>query len=1022
MAPEIRLKRYKAEKQIIEEILASNILKDLPTEKIISRGQELVENIRESKSFSMENFLSIYNLSSAEGTAILGLAEALLRIPDQANSTKLINDKLGHKNWQDYLLKKNFSFKSLIATFGLYFSGKVADLAIADNMLSKLFDRLGAKVFVNITKAAILYLSKEFIFAENMAAAIKRQISQPSAKFSFDLLGESARTEYHADIYYRQYEEAIQLLGASVGHSGQLSNTERPNLSIKLTALHPRFEYSKLAELETSFFDKLVKLVEQAMRNQLTVTFDAEESFRTDIYLAFVTKLIKHESFKNFHGIGLVVQAYQKISLEVIDYIVNLAKDTGKVIPVRLVKGAYWDSEIKRSQELGLKDYPVFTVKEYTDLNYITCARKIFDNDKLLYPQIATHNALTVATIIEIAGDKKFEFQKLYGMGDVLHKKLAENYDVRTYAPVGTTKDLLAYLMRRMLENGASSNFVNKVSNKSVPISQIIYDINAKVADLMRVEGKIILPEDIYSNRKNSMGYDLGYKSDYEHIKEKISEYNAKIYEVGSVINGQEHIKPKHATELFRPAKYAEKFSSHSNASENDITNAVETASQAFEQWTNLQVEVRAQILNKIADEFEDNKFELYSILIKEAGKTIADAINEVIEAVDFCRYYANQALQIMAQKQLAGPTGEDNFLSLHGRGVFVCISPWNFPLAIFTGQIVAALVTGNAVIAKPAVQTPVIANYAIKLMHKAGVPKEILNLVFCTGDNISKYVIANSKIAGVVFTGSCATAKLINKTLALEHDAILPLIAETGGQNAMIVDSSALLEQVTDDVLLSAFYSAGQRCSALRVLYVQEEIYPELLAMIEKAMALIKVGDSTDFSYDIGPVIDQISHDKLSAHIADMAHKGFKITRHPQSGSRSDGYYFYPHIIEINSINDIESEKFGPILHVIKYNSANLDQVIGEVNNCGYGLTFGIHSRIEERINYIKSQIKAGNIYANRSMIGAKVESQPFGGEKMSGTGFKAGGPHYLLKFVTERTITVNVTAFGGNVKLLNM
>lgn len=1021
MKPDIKLTRYRAEKQIIEDILASNILQDLPTEKIISHGQELVKIIRQSRSFSMENFLSIYNLSSAEGTAILGLAEALLRIPDQTNSKKLINDKLGNKNWQKFLLQKNFSFKSLITTFGLYFSGQIADLAIADNLLSKLFDRLGAQIFVTVTKAAILYLSKEFIFAENIAAAIKRQQNAASAKFSFDLLGESARTEYHADIYYRQYEEAIQLLGASFSNS-QHSSSAQPNLSIKLTALHPRFEYSKLAELETSFLDKVVKLLEQAMHNQLTVTFDAEESFRTDIYLAFVTKLIKHKSFKNFHGIGIVVQAYQKISLEVIEYIANLAQETGKVIPVRLVKGAYWDSEIKRSQELGLRDYPVFTVKEYTDLNYIACARKIFDNDKLLYPQIATHNALTVSTIIEIAGDKKFEFQKLYGMGDVLHQKLAENYDVRTYAPVGTTKDLLAYLMRRMLENGASSNFVNKVSNQSVPISEIIYDISRKITDLMHVGGKIILPEDIYSNRKNSMGYDLGYQSDYEHIKAKIAEYNTKIYEVGSIVNGQENVKLKHATELFRPAKYAEKFSSHSNASENEITNAVSAASQGFEGWTNLPVEARAQILNKIADEFEDNKFELYSILIKEAGKTIADAINEVIEAVDFCRYYANQAIHIMAQKPLTGPTGEDNFLSLHGRGVFVCISPWNFPLAIFTGQIVAALVTGNAVIAKPAVQTPVIANYAVKLMHKAGVPNTILHLVFCSGENISEYAISNSKIAGVVFTGSCATAKLINKTLALEHDAILPLIAETGGQNAMIVDSSALLEQVADDVLLSAFYSAGQRCSALRVLYVQEEIYHELLAMIEKAMALIKVGDSVDFINDIGPVIDKTSHEKLSSHIHNMMQKGFNVINHPHNHAKSDGHYFYPHIIEINSIHDVDGEKFGPILHIIKYNSADLDQVINEINNCGYGLTFGIHSRIEERINYIKSKVKAGNIYANRSMIGAKVESQPFGGENMSGTGFKAGGPHYLLKFLTERTVTINVTAFGGNVKLLNM
>ncbi|MCP5369126.1 MAG: bifunctional proline dehydrogenase/L-glutamate gamma-semialdehyde dehydrogenase PutA [Rickettsiaceae bacterium] len=1021
MLSEINLIRYKAEKQIIEEILASKITEQLNWEKIISHGEELVETIRNSKSFSMENFLSIYNLSSQEGIAILGLAEALLRIPDPNNSQKLINDKLGNKNWQHYLLKQNISFKSLVTTFGLYFSGKVADITTMDNILSKLVERLGTKIFVTTVKAAILYLSKEFIFAENIEEAIKLQATTPSDHFAFDLLGESARTEYHADIYYAQYQEAIKLLGAEF-NSSRYQASVKPNLSIKLTALHPRFEYSKLSELETGFFDKVVTLVEQAMQNQLTVTFDAEESFRTDIYLTFVTKLIKHKSFQNFHGIGLVVQAYQKIGLEVIEHIVNLAKDTGKVIPIRLVKGAYWDSEIKRSQELGLRDYPVFTTKEYTDLNYIACARKIFDHSECLYPQIATHNALTVATIIDIAQNKKFEFQKLYGMGDVLHKKLAENYQVRTYAPVGTTKDLLAYLMRRMLENGASSNFVNKVSDHTVPVSQIIYNIKDKVTYLIQEASKITLPEDIYLNRKNSMGYDLGYKSDFNHLNSEIARYNDKIYNIGSIINGKEIIKDKHALELFRPAKYAEKFSSYSNAVENEITNAIESATQAFEKWTNLDVEERANILNNIADQFEQNKSELYSILIKEAGKTISDAINEVIEAVDFCRYYAVQAKNIMSTKQLAGPTGEDNFLSLHGRGVFICISPWNFPLAIFTGQVVAALVTGNAVIAKPALQTPVIANYAVKLMHQAGIPKSILHLIFSTGENISKYAIANNKIAGVVFTGSCATAKLINKTLALEHDAILPFIAETGGQNAMIVDSSALLEQVTDDVLLSAFYSAGQRCSALRILYIQEEIYTDLFAMIEKAMALIKVGDTIDFSHDIGPVIDQVSKERLLAHIADMKQKGFKVISHPQSNNQNTGHYFYPHIIEINSINDIESEKFGPILHIVKYHTTNLDQIISEINDYGYGLTFGIHSRIEERINYIKSRIKAGNIYANRSMTGAKVESQPFGGENMSGTGFKAGGPHYLLKFLTERTVSVNVTAFGGNVKLLNM
>lgn len=517
------------------------------------------------------------------------------------------------------------------------------------------------------------------------------------------------------------------------------------------------------------------------------------------------------------------------------------------------------------------------------------------------------------------------------------------------------------------------------------------------------------------------MGYDLGYKNNYDYIQEKVTSYYNKVHKIGSIINGKEVLNTKYTYETFCPGKNAERFASVSECMEKEIQEAIDYSVKSFEKWNNYTVQKRAKIFEKIAKAFEDNKFELYALLIKEAGKSIHDAINEVIEAIDFCRYYANQAQLIMQNKNLPGVTGESNILSMHGRGVFLCISPWNFPFAIFVGQIVAALVSGNTVIAKPAGQTPVIANFTIKLMHKMGVTKSALQLLITSGENTSKYIVANENIAGVVFTGSCAVAKSINITLASRNSGIIPFIAETGGQNAMIVDSSALLEQVTDDVLVSAFYSAGQRCSALRMLYVQEEIYDQLLEMIKGAMELLEIGDTTKFSTDIGPIISETAENMLKDHIDDMSRKGFKITTHPYKGKQKNGNYFYPHIIEVQTINDIEDEKFGPILHITKYKSKNLDKVIKEINNCGFGLTFGIHSRIEERIEYIKSKIKVGNIYANRSIIGAKVESQPFGGENKSGTGFKAGGPHYLLRFMTERTTTINITAFGGDVELLN-
>ncbi|MDP4708635.1 MAG: bifunctional proline dehydrogenase/L-glutamate gamma-semialdehyde dehydrogenase PutA [Rickettsiaceae bacterium] len=1012
--------KLKSESEIVIKLLSTSKLHATEQQKVVSRSKDLINKIKADKRFSMEGLLHRYSLSYDEGVAVLGLAEGLLRIPDHLVAKELARDKLSDKNWGSFLFKKSNSIKTILASFGLYFAGKFSDLVKLDNILSNLFDRIGQPIFIKALKESILFLSREFVFACDVKTAITKTSKYPDFKFSFDLLGESARTTTQADTYYRQYNDAIIILSNAFPYNGEALE-ERPNLSVKLTALYPRVELLKLKDLEKILLPKLVDLVEKIKNNNLTITFDAEEASRNDTYLLLLTQLIMHPSFKNFEGIGLVVQAYQTRTYQIIEYIISLAKKSGKKIPIRLVKGAYWDTEIKHAQEIGMENYPVFTKKEYTDLSYIACARLILENDKFIYPQFATHNAVTAASIIELAGNKKYEFQKLYGMGNTLHETLAKHRNIRIYAPVGNTKDLLAYLIRRMLENGASANFVSKVHSNELKISDMVYDINDKVLNLLDNKGKINLPKDIYPDRTNAMGYDLGYKTNYDYIQEKVASYYDQVHKVGSIINGAEIISSKHEREVFCPGKNAEKFASVSDAVESEIKAAIDSAHIACDKWSNLSVQQRAQILRNIAQAFEDNKFELYALLIKEAGKSIHDAINEVIEAVDFCRYYANQAEYIMQEKTLPGATGESNVLSMHARGVFLCISPWNFPFAIFIGQIVAALATGNTVIAKPSGQTTVVANFAVKLMHKTGVTKSALQLIITSGSNISKYVVSDERIAGVVFTGSCGAAKAINTTLASRNSGIIPFIAETGGQNAMIVDSSALLEQVTDTVLTSAFYSAGQRCSALRMLYVQEEIYDELLELIKEATELLEVGDTSKFNIDIGPVIDNNSKDTLSAHIDYMTQKGFKVAAHPHSGKQTDGHYFYPHVIEVKSINDIPDEKFGPILHITKYKANKLDKVIAEINNCGFGLTFGVHSRIEEKIEYIRSKVKVGNFYANRSITGAKVESQPFGGENKSGTGFKAGGPNYLLRFMTERTTTINTTAFGGNIELLN-
>lgn len=989
-------------------------------EKIKKNTEEYISYVKQDKKFRVEQFLQKYSLSSEEGIAVMCLAEALVRIPDAKTCQELILDKLSKKDWRKYISIAKSHLLSL-SSVGLYVAGKTVDLKFYDNFFAKLTSNFIDPILLNSIKAAIKFLSKEFIIGFDIDSGLKQAKKNSKFLYSFDLLGESARNQMQANFYFEQYNDALDKINL---YFPAVEETlyNRPNFSVKLSALHPRIENTKWETLKLELMPKLIELVKKARDKKIAITFDAEEAKRQEIYLKILTNLISDPEFNEYNGIGFVVQAYSKRALYIIKYLKNLAEKYKKIIPVRLVKGAYWDNEIKYAQENGFTDYPVFTSKILTDANYLICAKELLTYQEFFYPQFATHNAQTTATIEHLAEGKRYEMQKLFGMGSALYEKITDKVKIREYAPIGGISELLAYLMRRLLENGANTSFVNKVNDEKITSEELTKSVYDEYKTLLANKEKFNLPSQIYPNRINSKGIDLGYNMNLEQLKEKISVFNNKIYEVGSIVDGTELFLKKHSKEIFRPGKNSEKIGEYSKVAISELKNSLESSKKSYLSWSKISVQERANILRKLSDLLEENQYEIYSILIREAGKSITDAVNELREAIDFCRYYALKAEDIIKDIHLPGPTGEKNILTWNARGVFLCISPWNFPLAIFLGQIVAALVSGNSVIAKPAEQTPIIANFVSKLILQAGVPKDVFHLVIASGATIDEYLVRNDHVSGVAFTGSTETAKIINLSIASRSGALIPFVAETGGQNAMIVDSSALLEQVSDDVINSSFYSAGQRCSALRILYIQEEIYDNLLEMIKGAADQLKIGDTIDFENDIGPVIDQKSKENLQNHINDMSDKGYNISMHKSVSDDIElGNFFYPHIIEISSINDVDSEKFGPILHVIKYKSKDLDKIIDEINDYGYGLTFGIHSRINEKIEYIRSKIHVGNIYANRTMTGAQVESQPFGGENKSGTGFKAGGPHYLLRFMTERAISNNLTAIGGNIELLS-
>jgi RHH-type proline utilization regulon transcriptional repressor/proline dehydrogenase/delta 1-pyrroline-5-carboxylate dehydrogenase len=929
---------------------------------------------------SAESFLRHYGLSTREGVALMCVAEALLRIPDPETADALLRDRLAGCQWGEV---DDESWFASAADWGLMLTGTLARWHDAGDdrpaaQLKRLAARLGEPLVRAAVRQAMRILAEQFVLAETIEEAAKRAAARPLYRFSYDMLGEGARTADDAARYCNSYLHAIKSINAP------------DSLSIKLSALHPRFEEAKRARVFAELLPRLIELAQVASDRDVGLTIDAEESERLELTLDL------HAALSRKFTAGLAVQAYQKRALAVCDWLIALGRSEKRRLPVRLVKGAYWDGEIKRAQQLGMPEYPIFTRKPATDVSYVVCATRLLSAPEAIYPAFATHNCRTVATIIELAGDREFEFQKLLGMGDALYDALlAENADgnpvtCRVYAPVGSYNELLPYLVRRLLENGANTSFVHQIADPDVPLAALIADPLDALPEPYVSDPRIPLPRNLYPDRLNSLGLDLSRQSVLKGLHDKI-------------LSDRKHGLPDIAP-----------------TAPGALDAALARATQAFESWSRVPAAARAAVLERAADSLEEHRADLVSIIVREGKRTYADSVSEVREAADFCRYYALQARSRFQPSLLAGPAGERNELALYGRGVFACISPWNFPLAIFTGQVAAALAAGNTVIAKPAEQTPRIALLGISLLHAAGIPVDAAICAIGDGETVGAPMVADPRIAGVAFTGSIETAKHINAALAAREGPIIPLIAETGGVNAMLVDSSALPEQVVDDVVVSAFQSAGQRCSAQRILFVEEGCAPRVLRLISGALAEMKVGDPAEPDTDVGPIIDAQAHAALARHVERLRGSARLIGEAPLPAKLPEGHFIAPIAFEVPFDALPRTEVFGPILHVAIYRRSNLNSVLEWLRSSGYGLTLGIHSRIESFVDQVVRSAHVGNIYINRSMIGAVVGVQPFGGEGLSGTGPKAGGPHYLPRFATERTLTVNTAAVGGVTELL--
>ena len=1004
---------------IAAALLAAAPRSDAAEARIDARTTQLVKAIRAGIGGlgGVEDFLHAYALSTKEGLALMVLAEALLRVPDAATADRLIEDKLKGGDWAGHESRSASLLVSASAwTLGVT-ARVIAPGETPEGIVETLVKRLGLPAVRAATRQAMRLLGSHFVLGQTIDDALARARSHDEFLYSFDMLGEGARTAADAGRYFDSYAKAIEAIGKTAGNAAL---PKRPGISVKLSALHPRYEPLSRARVLRELVPKLIELARLAKSHDLNFTVDAEEADRLELSLDVIGAALRDTSLEGWDGFGLAVQAYQKRSAAVIDWLTEAGEALNRRLMVRLVKGAYWDTEIKRAQERGLADYPLFTRKAMTDLCYLDCARKLLKARPRLYPQFATHNALTVASVIEDAGGTQgYEFQRLHGMGDALYRALvAEMPDlrVRVYAPVGGYADLLAYLVRRLLENGANSSFVSVAADPNVPMETILRRPQAWIADPGHARhSHIPLPRDLFAPaRINSAGVEFG---DSTALDSLLAEINAapKHAVASPLIDGV--AVAGRVRSVISPID-AKPIGIVQEGDASIVASALAAAQAGFSAWDSAGIATRAVALMRAGDLIEQNRGALIALLQSEAGKTLDDCVSEVREAADFCRYYAAQARRALAPQILPGPTGESNELRYRGRGVFVCISPWNFPLAIFVGQIAAALVAGNSVVAKPAEQTPLIAFAAVKLLHQAGVPATALHLV--PGDGkVGGMLISHGGIAGVAFTGSTEVARIINRALAARAGPIPALIAETGGINAMIVDATALPEQVTDDVITSAFRSAGQRCSALRLLCVQEDVADRVLEMVEGAAAELVLGDPRDPATQVGPVIDFEAKNKLDLWLAGMEARGALRFRH--GGKHPPGgTYVAPAIVELDRAEDLEEEVFGPVIHVVRWRANEMSRLLGDLGDNGTALTLGIHSRIDATVAHIVAALPHGNIYVNRNMIGAVVGSQPFGGSGLSGTGPKAGGPNYLIRFALEQVLSVNTAASGGNAGLL--
>jgi RHH-type transcriptional regulator, proline utilization regulon repressor / proline dehydrogenase / delta 1-pyrroline-5-carboxylate dehydrogenase len=1019
------------ETEAVEHILAAAVMPADAIERISQRAHGLVAEARKRRlgKGGIDALMHEYALSTPEGVALMCLAEALLRIPDAGTVDRLIRDKLAPADWASHL-GQSTSLLVNASTWALMLTGRLmgevdahGDLAQA---LRRLLARSGEPVVRQAVTSAIRVLARQFVMGRTIAEALDRArpAERQGYRHSYDMLGEAARSAADAARYFAAYDAAIAAIGAA---AKRRDIATAPGISVKLSALHPRYEESQRRRVLGELGPRLAALARGAKAVGIGFTIDAEEADRLDLSLDLIAALALDPALSGWDGLGLAVQSYQKRALPLIDWLAALARRGKRRLMLRLVKGAYWDSEIKHSQERGLEGYPVFTRKLATDVSYLACARRLLAAPDAFYPQFATHNAHTLAAVIDLAGTRRdYEFQRLHGMGDALYEQVVgkDKLDLpcRVYAPVGGHEDLLAYLVRRLLENGSNTSFVNRLVDERAPIAEIVAD---PVARLAAVPSKphpcIALPRDLYgAERPNARGLDLADPLRLAELAEAMT-YAIEPWHAAPIIGGSERsgaVRP-----VRDPADRRRELGTVAEATPEHRDEALARAAGAAPGWDHVNAEERASHLERAAVLMEARLPALMALVVREGGRTIPDALSEVREAVDYCRYYAQRArAEFAGAETLPGPTGERNTLALHGRGVFACIAPWNFPLAIFTGQIAAALAAGNAVIAKPAEQTPLIAAAAVRLLHQAGIPGDVLALLPGDGKSVGAPLVADQRIAGVAFTGSTETARAINRVLAERPGPIAPLIAETGGQNALIADSSALPEQVVADVVASAFNSAGQRCSALRVLFVQQDIAPRVIALLDGAMRELVIGDPGLIATDIGPVIDNEARAALERHVGRMTREGRIICALSLPPGTEHGTFFAPHAFEIDRLDLLQGEVFGPILHVIRWRGDALDRVIDAIAATGYGLTLGIHSRIDETVARIHRRLPIGNTYVNRNMIGAVVGVQPFGGTGLSGTGPKAGGPHYLHRFAAERTLSIDTTASGGNASLLSL